>query len=83
MLYNMDTAILARKKQPYPTTGEADTMSKLSAKIDNLDKRLNLGTYGSVLKEFLGWLAAADLESTKAFSTLMMDFLQTKAKELS
>lgn len=83
MLYNMDTMILQRTDMPYPTAGEADTMSKLSAKIDNLDKRLNLGTYASTLKEFLGWLISSDIESAKDYSKLMMDFLQVKAKELS
>ena len=62
----------------YPTSKEADTISKLSAAIRNLEADLSVGQVIDVFIEFSDWLKSNDMEKAKDFINLQDGFIKHK-----
>jgi transposase-like protein len=82
-LNELNEAIRARDKgSRYPTSEEADIMSKIKASIIAIDKKNNLSTYVEVFEEFTNWLRVNDLVFTQQIIDVFTDFIFKKTREL-
>lgn len=64
----------------YPTSAEADTISKLANAIDKLETETGLNEILSSFKEFLGWLRKFDIPAAQKLVPLFDDFVKTKLR---
>ena len=64
----------------YPTSAEADTISKLANAIDKLETETGLNEVLSSFKEFLGWLRKFDIATAQKLVPLFDDFVKTKLR---
>lgn len=66
-----------------PSNAQADQLSKITDNITKLAKKQNLSMYHFVLKEFLTELITGNAEAAETFGPLMLDFMKSKARQLS
>lgn len=62
------------------TTAEADIITKIASAIDKLEKETGLSEVISVLKQFLNWLRASDLEKAKELTMYCDAFIKERLK---
>jgi len=62
----------------YPTTAEADIITKLASAIEKLEKETGLNDIISVSKQFLDWLRLSDLEKAKELTLYFDAFIKEK-----
>lgn len=82
-LAEMNRSIAERelnKGNRYPTSAEADTISKLANAIDKLETETGLNEILSSFKEFLGWLRKFDIATAQKIVPLFDDFVKTKLR---
>ena len=79
-LSEMNKAISERDGNKYPTSAEADTITKLASAIDKLETETGLNEILSTFKEFLNWLRKFNLEEAQRLVPLFDDFVKTKLK---
>lgn len=81
-LYNqldaLNTKILNRQKdEQYASSSEADSMSKITASIKNLEKDIHVGVVCDVFEDFMNWLRTIDLEKAKEFIKYQDSYVKT------
>ena len=82
-LNELNEAINARDKgSRFPTSEEADIMSKIKSAIVAIDKKKNVSIYIEVFEEFTNWLRMKDLPFTQNVIDFFTEFLHKKTKEL-
>lgn len=64
----------------FPTTAEADTITKLASAIDKLERETGLNDIISVSKQFLDWLRSSDLEKAKELTMYFDAFIKERLK---
>lgn len=64
------------------TSAEMDKLHKMADSIDKLKKKMNIGVYHNVLKEFLEVITNSHLDAAKVLAPLMLEFLSDKIKQL-
>lgn len=82
-LTEMNRSIAERpsdKGNRYPTTAEADTITKLANAINKLETETGLDEILSSFKEFLSWLRKFDIASAQKLVPLFDDFVKTKLR---
>lgn len=62
----------------YPSTAEADTISKLANAIKKMETEVGLGDIVSVLSDFLKWMRTLDLNKTKELAPIFDAFVKSK-----
>lgn len=65
-----------------PTPAEMDKLHKMADSIDKLKKKMNLGNYYNVLKEFSEHLMKLNIEAAKVLAPEMLEFLKVKSKQI-
>lgn len=68
------------KGNRYPTSQEADAISKLANAIDKLETETGLNEILSSFKEFLSWLRQFDIVAAQELVPLFDDFVKTKLR---
>jgi transposase len=79
-LAEMNKSISERDGNKYPTSAEADTITKMASAIDKLESDTGLNEILSTFKEFLNWLRKFNLEEAQRLVPLFDDFVKTKLK---
>ncbi|MFV0419318.1 MAG: helix-turn-helix domain-containing protein [Dysgonomonas sp.] len=64
----------------FPTTAEADTITKLASAIEKLEKETGLSEIISVSKQFLDWLRLSDLEKAKELTMYFDAFIKERMR---
>ena len=64
------------------TAAEMDALHKMSDSIEKLKKKMNIGTYYNVLKEFTESISTSNLEAAKILAPLILEFMKDKVKQL-
>lgn len=64
----------------FPTTAEADTISKLANAIKKLETEVGLSDIIATFSEFLKWMRSFDLDKAKEIAPLLDSFVQSKAQ---
>lgn len=78
----LNQAIAGRAQgERYPTSKEADILSKLSRNISFLDKQVQLKDYVTVLSEELKFIKEQDLAFAKTLSDYQYEFLAQRAEQ--
>jgi len=72
--------VIAEREQKYPTTQEADMISKLASAIDKLERESSLSDIISVSIKLLNWLRAVDLNKAKEISQIFDAFIKDSMK---
>lgn len=62
----------------FPNAKEADTLSKLSAAIKNMEREAGIADIISVLSGFIEWMRSADLEKAKELTRLADAYIKDK-----
>lgn len=63
--------------QRYPNSKEADTINKLAAAIDKMERETGLSDIISVSQKFLEWLRKSDVKKAQEFSGFLDAFIKT------
>lgn len=72
----INAAITGKKKgERYPTTKEADILSKLSASIKNMESDAGISEIISVGMRFIKWVRQVDVEKAKELTLLWDGFI--------
>lgn len=83
-LYNqvaaLNKVIAERKEAPYASSKEADTLNKLAAAIDKMERDTGLADIVDVTKRFLDWMRKFDINRAKEFSGLFDAFIKDNLK---
>lgn len=78
-IYNLNEAIMSRPTgEQYPTSTEADTLSKMATNIQKLSKEKDISSYINVLDEFIEFLFKSDSEVAKKVAPFMPSFARSK-----
>lgn len=72
--------IIAEREQKYPTSGEADTLIKLTTAINKMETETSLSDIIGVSKKFLDWIRPNNLEKAKELSALFDAFIKDNLK---
>ncbi len=72
--------VIAGREQKYPTTQEADMISKLAVAIDRLERETSLSDIISVCVKLLSWLRKSDLQKAKEISDIFDAFIKDNIK---
>jgi len=72
--------VIAEREQKYPTTQEADVISKIAVAIDRLEREVGLADIIGVSTKFLNWLRPIDLEKAKELSAFFDAFIKDSVK---
>ena len=72
-----------RKEKPYPTSSEADIITKITKSIKSLEKGLTLSDYITAFEELTKFGMNVNEISTREFLSVMQEFVQLKAKEMA
>jgi transposase len=81
-ILNLQEAINKRENK-WPTAAEADTITKLTNTIDTLSGKISLPNYISMFDQFLKFLHKSNMQLAKDVADYTLEFVQTKARELS
>lgn len=79
-LAELNKEIANRDGNRFPTTAEADTITKLANSIEKLETETGLSEIQSTFREFLGWMRKFDLQEAQRLVTLFDEFIKTKLK---
>lgn len=66
----------------FPSASEADTITKLSKAVRDLDKKETLIERVAISKEIIGWISERSLEEAKKFIVYVDEYLQSAARNL-
>ena len=81
-IYNLNNAIKDRPEgQQYPSSTEADTLSKMATNIAKLSKDKDLSTYIQVMDEFIDFFFKQDMELAKQVAPYLNQFARAKAMD--
>ena len=75
-LAEMNRAIAERDDKKYPTSGEADAISKLATAIDKMESDVGIADIVSVAKKFLTWMRKFDLAKAQEMTPLFDAFVK-------
>lgn len=64
----------------FPTTGEADIITKLASAIEKLEKETGLPEIISVSKQFLDWLRMSDLKKAQEITGYFNAFIKERLR---
>ena len=81
-ILNLQESINTRPNK-WPTPGEADTITKLTNTIDTLSGKVSLPNYIHTFDEFLKFLHKVNSGLAKEVADYTLEFVQSKARELS
>jgi len=76
----INKAIAEREEKRYPTPAEADTINKLAAAIEKMERETSLSDIISVSMKFLNWVRNIDLDRAKELSNLFDAFIKDTLK---
>lgn len=77
----INTAIAKRAEgERFATSKEADTINKLAAAIEKMEKETGISDIISVSKSFLDWLRKSDIEKAKELSNYFDAYIKDKLK---
>jgi uncharacterized protein YjcR len=68
--------VIAEREQKYPSPSESDTINKLAAAIEKMERDISLADIISVSMRFLNWLRVSDIQQAKKMSTLFDAFIK-------
>lgn len=68
--------VIADRDKKYPSPSESDTINKLAAAIDKMERESSLADVISVSQKFLNWIRAIDFEKAKELSGLFDAFIK-------
>ncbi|MBI9055511.1 MAG: helix-turn-helix domain-containing protein [Bacteroidales bacterium] len=68
--------VIAEREKKYPSPSESDTINKLAAAIDKMERDTSLADIISVSMRFLDWLRGFDIEKAKEMSILFDAFIK-------
>ncbi|MGB1216588.1 MAG: hypothetical protein ACPG5P_01860, partial [Saprospiraceae bacterium] len=78
-LYNLNKDIEKRDDKPYPTSSEADTISKIVTQVERLEKGLSLSNVYTTTDEILAFAKANRPKDAEIIGKLLLDYLKKKA----
>ncbi|MDH6310585.1 transcriptional regulator with XRE-family HTH domain [Dysgonomonas sp. PFB1-18] len=64
----------------FPTTGEADTITKLASAIEKLERETGLSEIIGVSKQFIDWLRLSDLDKAKELTMYFDAFIKERLR---
>lgn len=83
-LQALNEAIEGRDEgQRYPTPAEADLRLKIHKSISAFDKRYDLGTYKTVLDEFISWMHMHHPKEAGGIAMPSVEFLRQKMEQIN
>lgn len=78
----LNTAIMTREEgQRFPSSKEADTMSKLANAIKTMETEASIADIVEVSKRLLNWLRPVDPVKAKDFAQVIDDFIKDALKK--
>lgn len=71
---------ISDEQKGIPSTADADTLTKLAAVIERMEKETSITDVVSVSIKFLDWIRVSDIEKAKELSTLFDAFIKDLLK---
>lgn len=79
-LAEINKSIADRKENKFPTPAEADTIKKLTAAINDMEKDFGIDIIIGVTKKLLGWMKKRNPEKADEMSYIIDEFIQEKLR---
>lgn len=79
-LAEINKSIADRKENKFPTPAEADTIKKLTAAINDMEKDFGIDIIIGVTKKLLTWMKKRNPEKADEMSYIIDEFIQEKLR---
>lgn len=79
-LAEINKSIADRKENKFPTPAEADTIKKLTAAINDMEKDFGIDIIIGVTKKLLAWMKKRNPEKADEMSYIIDEFIQEKLR---